>query len=224
MRARRSTFSGLLGLVATLLLPLGAGAAEMSFRAIPLGSAGACGDDCPTAIEAVGQITPDTPGLLLAFLQGAGGGSQPIVILDSPGGSVLASMELGILLRRIGATAVVAHAYAGGAGGSVLTSGQCFSACVYAFIGARRRVVWDSSQVGIHRMSVVEEGLDASGTAPVRRRSLDNDDVRAVLMRYISRMGVSPALIEAAERVPSDDLKILSRGELRRWHLAGSAF
>ena len=195
----------------------------MSFRTIHLGSAQVCGDTCPAAVAASGQITADTPGRFLAFMQGQGGTAQSIMFLDSPGGSVPASVQFGQLLRQLGETAVVARVDAD-AGGPVLVNGQCFSACVYAFIGARRRIVPGQSQIGIHRMVLVEEDVDASGTVLMRRRKFDNRDARAFLMRYSARMGVSPDVIEAAERVSPSDLRILSRNELRRWHLAGSAF
>ena len=221
MRARRSLVSCLLG-VLVAFLPLSARAEEMSFHAVRLANA-ACGDTCPAAIEAVGQITPNTPARFLAFLQSQGGNVRRTVVLASPGGNVLASMELGLLLRQAGATAIVARIYGEGRGGATLTDGQCFSACVYAFLGARKRVVLDRSEIGIHRMFEVEEGVDASGTMLVRRRRFDDGEMRGILMRYTGRMGVSPGLIAAAERIPSDDLKILSRAQLRRWHLA-SAF
>ena len=224
MRARRSLVSCLVGILGVLLVPLAACADEMNFRAVRLGSAEVCGTACPTAIDAVGQITPNTPARFLEFLQGQGGNAQRVVFLDSPGGSVLASMEFGMLLRQVGATAIVARAYDNGGNGLVMVSGQCFSACVYAFMGASKRVVPSRSQIGIHRMFLVEEGVDASGTMLIRRRRIDNGDMRAVLMRYSRRMGVSPGLIEAAERVPSDDLQILSRAKIRGWHLAASAF
>ena len=208
-----------------LLSPLAARADEMSFHAIRLGSEQVCGDTCPAAIEAVGRITSDTPGRFLAFLRGRGHLGPDVVFLDSPGGGVLASMEFGVLLRQLGATAIVARVAADDRGGAVMVSGQCFSACVYALVGARKRIVPNRSEVGIHRMFLVEEGVDANGgTTLVRRRHFDNGDARAMLTRYTGQMGVSPALIEAAERVPSNDLKIVSRAELRRWHLAASAF
>ena len=225
MRARRSlVFCLVVALAAFLSSPLVTRAEEMSFHAIRLSNAAVCGDVCPAAIEAVGQITPNTPARFLAFLQSQGRSARRTVFLESPGGNVLASMELGMLLRQAGATAVIARIYGDGEGGATLTSGQCFSACVYAFLGARKRVVPDRSQVGIHRMFEVEEGVDASGTMLVRRRRFDDGEMRGILMRYTGRMGVSPGLIEAAERIPSDDLKILSRSQLRRWHLASSSF
>lgn len=194
--------------------------AEMTFQAVRIGEPGNCRGGCPTVISASGQITENTPNQFLDFL---GRNSdlrnmRAVVFLDSPGGRVLASMELGSLLRRVGASAVVARVARDGAGGTVMINAQCFSACVYALMGARKRVIPAQSQIGIHRMFAYEEGIDANGTILLRQRH-DNGDMRAFLMHYSSEMGVSPGLISAAEHVPSDNLKILSRADIRRWHL-----
>ncbi len=185
----------------------------MSFRAVELSDAG-------SVIVATGQITESTPGEFMSFLQETYGSHNlhAVVFLDSPGGRVLASMEFGTLLRQIGAAAVIAGVYSNGAGGAVMTNGQCFSACVYAFMGARKRVVPSSSQIGIHRMFAYEQEVDSSGESYVRRR-YDNGQMGSVLKRYTSAMGVNPALISEAEHIPSDGLKILSRSEIRRYHL-----
>jgi hypothetical protein len=37
-------------------------------------------------------------------------------------------------------------------------------------------------------------------------------------------MGVSPQLISAAEHITPDQLHIVSRAEISRWHLAASRF
>ena len=193
---------------------------EMTFRAVRLGEAQACGTDCPEVIAATGQITQSTPGRFLDFIERHNGGDlHAVVFLDSPGGRVVASMEFGTLLRKIGAAAVVARVYPDGQGGSIMTNAQCFSACVYALMGAKKRVIPAASQIGIHRMFVYEDSLDASGTAILRHRRFDNGNMRAFLEDYSSEMGVSPGLIAAAETVPSSRLKILTRDEIRRWHL-----
>lgn len=194
---------------------------EMSFRVVRIGDQSVCGGNCPTIISATGQITQSTPGRFLDFIEQNYDrrNLHAVVFMDSPGGRVLASMEFGTLLRKVGAAVVVARVYPDGAGGSVMTNAQCFSACVYALMGARKRVIPASSQIGIHRMFVYEEGYDASGMVLTRQRRFDNGDMRDFLMRYSSEMGVSPGLIMAAERVPSDTLKILSRSEIRKWHL-----
>ena len=197
---------------------------EMTFRSVRMDDPAACRGACPNAIAATGQITQDTAGRFVSFLQSQGGAGNTTVFLNSPGGSVLGSMEFGTLLRHLGATAVVGQIASDGQGGGVAVNGQCFSACVYTLIGARKRIVPSSSLVGIHRMFLVEKDVDANGTTLVRHRRSNNGDMRSVLMQYSSQMGVDPGLIVAAERTPSSTLKILSQGEMRRWHLASSAY
>jgi hypothetical protein len=216
----------LAALIAPLALATGAVAetAPMTFATVRIGSARTCGTTCPIAISATGQITENTPNAFLSFVEQNldSRGLRAVVFLNSPGGKVLASMEFGTLLRKMGTSVVIGRVYPDDAGGTIMANGECFSACVYAFMGARKRVVPTQSLVGIHRMFMVEEGVDASGSVAVTRRRFDNGDMRAFLMRYSSDMGVSPGLIAAAEHVPSDSIRILSRAEMRRWHLAGS--
>jgi hypothetical protein len=203
---------GVLALACVTQLP----ALAMTFRTAQLSDAG-------TVIVATGQITETTPGEFLEFLRGNYGSRNlhAVVFLDSPGGRVLASMEFGSLLRKIGAAAVVAGVYSREGGGAVLTNGQCFSACVYAFMGARKRVVPASSQIGIHRMFAYEQNVDASGDAYLRRR-YDDGEMGLLLKHYSTEMGVNPELISLAEHIPSDALRILSRNEIRRYRLGVS--
>ncbi len=224
MRRRSRLMPALALAVACLssMVPSGVRAeAEMSFRAVRIGGHGVCGADCPAVIAATGQITRDTPDRFLQFVASNYDRNElhAVVFLDSPGGGVLASMQFGSLLRQVGAAAVVARVYSDGRGGSVMTNAQCFSACVYALIGARRRVVPAGSQIGIHRMFANTDTLDASNGYVTRHRLYDNGDVGAMLKSYSARMGVSPGLITAAENVPSDQLRILSRAEIRRFRL-----
>ena len=195
--------------------------AEMTFRAVQIGHSSFCGYSCPTIISATGQITPSTPSRFLDFIQNnyERRNLHAVVFIDSPGGRVFASMELGTLMRKVGAAAVVARVASDGNGGSIITNAQCFSACVYALMGARKRVIPGSSQVGIHRMFAYEDHVDMLGSVTARERRYDNGDMRSYLIRYSNEMVVSPALIAAAEHVPSDTLHILSRKEIQRWHL-----
>ncbi len=124
-------------------------------------------------------------------------------------------MELGAAFRELNAAAIVAgYASVGGRTGAV--SGRCLSACVYALIGAARRVVPRTSVVGLHRMSVVE-GLD--GPEP-GRRTLADPELVAALASYAARMGVDPALIRRAESLTPGVLHFLSRAEIAHWRLA----
>ena len=82
---------------------------------------------------------------------------RTVVLLDSQGGYVIASMELGRVFRRIGAATVVAN--------------QCLSACVYAFMGGVKRVAPRGALLGIHRMFAEKsQGLFEPSPSRLRRR------------------------------------------------------
>jgi hypothetical protein len=204
-----------------------AGAAQasgMTFRLESLG--GACRGACPVAIVAEGQITNSTPGEFMAFLRenAANRDLRTVVFLNSEGGYVMASMELGQIFRRIGAATVVARlAPSSGQSGRFL-SANCLSACVYAFMGGRKRVAPQGSALGIHRMfanQVVDPGFFGDGTL-VRR--YDNGSMAAHLMAYSARMGVSRELILTAEHISSSSLHLVTSSEMSRWNLASRVF
>lgn len=176
----------------------------MTFK--PISSGGRAG------LIASGQITPATPGAFLASVRHLG--RAVTVYVSSPGGGVAAAIKLGTLFRRYGVTAVVARAGSPASGASVL-AGACLSACVYALMGAAKRIVPARSIVGVHEMAALED----DGTPP-GELAAEHVAVRADLMRYASRMGVSPSLIVAAEATPPGELRILSPAEMEEWRLA----
>jgi hypothetical protein len=199
-------------------------AEEMTFNVTTIGDATICGRTCPAIIAANGEITNRTPSVFLDFLQrnSTHAGLHAIILLNSPGGKVVASMELGRMFRRLGAAAIVARVDDGAPG--ALLAGKCFSACVYALIGGKKRVIPPQSEVGIHRMFTYEYNAGVSGMFGSRHQRYDDGGMRAVLARYSGSMGVSPQLILTAERINSDQIYIPSRAEIARWHLGASRF
>jgi hypothetical protein len=212
------------GLVLAASFGQSAQAEEMGFNIVTLGDASMCGRTCPAIIAANGEITNRTPAVFLAFLQrnATHAGLHAIVLLNSPGGKVVASMELGRMFRRLGAAAIVASVDQGAPG--AMLAGRCFSACVYALIGGAKRVIPPQSEVGIHRMFTYEAAAGPSGLLGARQQRLDDGGMRAILSRYSGMMGVSPQLIFAAERITPDQIHIMSRSEIARWHLGVTHF
>lgn len=215
----RTSFLGLATALSVAALAVPARAAEpMTFRLLPLEDASGCGNQCAQAIVADGEITNSTPQEFLSFVsQNLQGNVRAVVFLNSPGGRVVASMELGQLFRKLGVAAIVARAgqtY----GGTVLAGGHCFSACVYALMGGRKRVIPPQSKVGVHRMFQYQATLDPSGVATIYRQ-YDNGRMRSMLSRYSRQMGVNSNVIENAERTSSDSLHVLSNKEITRWRL-----
>ena len=217
----RTLALGALGLFALATFSLPAGAAEeMNFRVVGL-DAGNCGARCPQVIAAQGEIGEGTPNAFLSFVrENVGGGNlHGILLLDSPGGKVVASMELGQALRRLGMAVIVARPAAEQASRNMaLVSGRCYSACVYALMGGRKRVIPPQSRVGIHRMFNYSTSFDFS-EGFVRERNYDDGGMRAMLARYASGMGVNPELVNLAERTSPDQLYMLSGSDITRWRL-----
>lgn len=201
-----------------------ANAGEMRFSLVSVGNAHYCGAHCPAVIMADGEITDSTPYDFMNFVRENIGHRDlhSVILLDSPGGKVVAAMQLGRIWRRLGATAVVARPEPGRR--SRFLAASCESACVYALIGARKRVVPPGSVVGVHRMFFYDDNSGPMNEGASGRRHYDNGSMKAMLSRYTARMGVSPALISEAERISSDRIHVLSRREMARYHLASSRF
>ena len=190
-------------------------AEDMSFRVI--GGPGA------RVVAMQGEINDDTPDAFLNFMnENVGAGNvHGVVLLDSPGGKVVASMELGRAIRRLGMAVVVARPAAGMDRGALsLASGRCYSACVYALMGGVRRVIPPGSRVGVHRMFNYSTSFDLAEGGVVRERNLDDGGMRATLSDYARAMGVSTDLVTLAERTSPDQLYMLTGADIARWRLA----
>jgi hypothetical protein len=208
-----------LAVTAVLVVCAGASAAPMTFRTMPIGEG--CGSRCPQMIVAEGEITTRTPHDFVAFLQrqARNPAARGVILIHSQGGRVGASMQLGKLFRDAGAAAIV-----GRAGPTGITPGTCYSACVYALIGAKKRVIPKASRIGIHRMVAYEP----SGRGPEDMSRYEavyaTPDLVQRLSDYAGSMGVSRELIHTAERVSHSRLRIVTATEIRRWKLGSEKF
>jgi hypothetical protein len=196
-------------------------AAEMAFSLVDYGER--CGQRCPQVIAADGEIMAKTPQAFVDFVgQHIGSGRlHSIVLINSQGGRVVAAMELGQALRKLGAAAVVAKVPPAGSRKDLwVLPGRCYSACVYALMGAKKRVALPESRVGIHRMFMYEASMRPdAGTQ--RERVFATEPLVARLSEYAEAMGISTALVRKAETINPEQIHILSAAELRRYKLAG---
>ncbi|HYP58131.1 MAG TPA: hypothetical protein VEQ35_07590 [Beijerinckia sp.] len=206
------------GALLSLVFPYCASAAaEMSFQLVQIGHSTNCGSACPQVISAEGEISNETPDAFLNFMRGnLHSQTRAIVFIHSPGGKVVASMELGKIFRKLGIAVVVARAQpAAGHNAAHFVGARCFSACVYALMGARKRVIPPESEVGLHRMFLFAH----DGPAGAQQRHQDDGEMAAMLQRYSRSMGISPSLVATAEHMDPDMVHILSRAEIAKWNL-----
>lgn len=196
---------------------------EMTFRLAPTGNLAKCGSRCTKVIIAEGEIGRSTPERFTRFIRThmRDRNLRAVIFVHSPGGLVVASMRLGVLFRKLGAAVVVARVQSpgNGKGRTVFTPGRCYSACVYALMGAKKRVVPPQSRLVVHRMFIYEMLGDSTGGPPRRQKTYRNDKLRADLNRYARMMGVSRSVIDAAENTPAGEVRVISQKEIRRWRL-----
>ena len=194
---------------------------SMRFEWVREGPADVCGAHCREWIAAVGPITADTAQDFEFFsqvrdLRGA------TLVLDSGGGSVLASLELGRKVRHLGMTTTVGHiTRLSGPGdeqrGRLSARGECASMCVFVLLGGVKRQVPAEARILVHQIWPGGKRYDAGAeTYTAEEMARIQRDVGRIA-RYTVEMGGDIELFELAMRIPPwERLRALSQAELRR--------
>ena len=195
------------------------------------GEADACGPGCREWIAAEGVIDIEAGGRFRAFLDGLKRPELP-VFFNSIGGNISQSAVIGVELRksrmRVGVARTLTeicrrvraaaddchrlmqskpeHTARLNADGA-----QCFSACVYALLGGSTRQIQRGAKVGIHTVFSFEKPDRSAAT------QADVDKTNSALKRYAVQMGVDGALIDAASKVASTRIRVLSADDLARF-------
>jgi ATP-dependent protease ClpP protease subunit len=124
------------------------------------------------------------------------------VDVDSQGGEIFSTLEIGRILREQGASIAV------GRGAS------CISSCVFLLMGAIERDISGDARLGIHRPS-----LGASREAGPKQAS--EDAIVAAMAEqlavYAQQMNVPRRIVDDMLRVPPDRIELLSASELARY-------
>jgi len=200
------------------------------------GEPNSCGPGCDQWIAAEGAITHGTAERLRSFLK-RHGGKRPIYFY-SPGGITTESLVVGRLLRERGMTARVARTVVEGCDSNAseclrrkglgqeqtarLTSvfSQCNSACVYAIVGARLREIAPEAHLGVHASKTVVVGSLPRGVrAPAQMRERFRAENLQLIRRYLVEMEIQPSLLAAAEKIPHESIRALSREEMVRFNI-----
>lgn len=213
---------------AAMTLALGAPAASaMSYKLVSVGAG--CGARCPLVISAEGEIERGSAESFIEFLRGAAGSDRlrNIVFIHSPGGNVVGAMKLGAVFRKAGTAVVVAQAREGQglAQDATFLSAECLSACVYAIMGGKTRVVPPQSTLGVHRTSSFRfVGKDPAGSEPGYQRIQTPDALLRTLADYTRKMGISAEVLAVAQAAPSNSIRVLTRREVSKWRLGKERF
>lgn len=107
-----------------------------------------------------------------------------LVLLSSPGGDLNQAMIMGELIRSRGLNTAVGTLEAS----DRISPSYCASACVLAYAGGKSRIGIEGSELGVHRFVTTTSGQD-----PVA----ETQRTAGVILGYMTKMGVSPAIVEA---------------------------
>lgn len=172
-----------------------------------------CGTKCPKIIVATGEIEFDSDDKFISFIKTEVYPQKitSVVLMSSPGGSLVGSLRLGVVIRQLGFSVMVGQVSAGR-----FFSARCFSACAYALAGGRSRIVPEGSEVGVHKAWTIERPTaENAGSSDIGRR-VSVEGYTPVVERYLKMMGVSRQLMALADATPSTQIRILSRSELAK--------
>jgi hypothetical protein len=203
------------------------------------GSPDSCGQGCSEWIAADGIIDEGASERMRAFLKRLSGPKRPIYFM-SPGGTVSDALAMGRLMRDGGFTAGVGQTIAENcepkecadakkAGRELqakLSSfgAYCASACVYALVGARTREVAPEARLGIHAGAIRLKGIPKGVRIPPGFISAREHEFSRRTKRYLAEMGIKPALLDAAQQIPHEDIKNLTRGEIVQFGIDTRSF
>lgn len=202
----------------------GASAQAMSFRVLSVENAVACRPKCPAVIVAQGEIVANSDREFIDFVrQNLGKSPRNIVLIHSPGGSVHGALKLGLTWRQLGTTVIVARPSSDGGGpGATSTDGlaaaRCLSACTFAIMGAKTRIIPAQSMVGVHQTHTIQYEREIGENSTLTKLMGSNRDSE-LLRRYTKAMGVDPAIVALAQSIPPQSLHVLTRAEIKRFRL-----
>jgi hypothetical protein len=136
-----------------------------------------------------------------------------VVLLSSPGGRLDQGLIMGDVIRSHGLTTMVGTLDGGGR----VRPSYCASACVLVYAGGKVREAFPGSGLGVHQFTT-DTAPEDSGRDIVA----DTQRTTGLILEYMTRMGVSPAILQAMSE--SKDIRWLKESEIFDLRLATDRF
>lgn len=180
------------------ILPLSnAGAAEISYIEDPKQS----------VITIAGKIDADSPAKLKMAIQAADAAFaiKPRLIvyrINSGGGNLNSALEMGRMMRNAPFLPAV----------EVGSSDQCLSSCVFLVAAGVYRDV--DGRIGIHRPFLENDQADS-----IAKQRAQSERLERNVKQYLENMGVSTTLFDAMNRIPSSEIRYLTKDQLENYGL-----
>ncbi len=254
-RGWRFRLAAAVGLLTSAAIPdARAEPANTLYTAAPLtfyvarGTPDICGPGCSEWIVAEGRFGEGSADKFRAMLARLGKQKLP-VFFNSLGGLGNEAIAIGRLMRAKGLESALGRTIPADCGGKeaektkecidlkksgkkleadlLVSEGLCASACVYAVLGGKTRVLAPGAHLGIHAGKVAS--LNTKQLKQVQKfspRQLKEDSQRRKdkLRAYVREMGIDTALVDVSEAVPNEDLRYLTRAEIVKFGIDRRSF
>jgi hypothetical protein len=123
------------------------------------------------------------------------------LVFSSPGGDLIAGLQLGLAIREKGFNTIIA--------GDDFAPPRCLSSCAYAFLGGVQRRIPPESKLGLHQFRGHDQELSA----------YDSQKVLAVIMKYLDKMGVDRRFEDVALQTSSDKISFITSEQAKLWQV-----
>lgn len=181
-------------------------------------------------LAADGPITATTPDDFRRFLSENPGyrGTMLNVVLHSEGGSLLAGLELGALIKEAGFWTSVGRTVPDPEAPHWFATrrGVCASACAYAFLAGQERFA-EPGDVGFHQFYRREAIEDPTGRRFTSADMAATQMLVGIVALYLKRVEADPEILFIASSTRADDMYFPDASELRRLRIVtggGSVF
>jgi len=160
-----------------------------------------------------GDIDPDAPQRFERYVTQNHIPDRSVVYLNSPGGSLVAGIELGRLIREHGLSTDIGRKSPSSPKRFDVDEGGCYSACAYAFLGGQFRYLKQGSRYGVHQFKSLRADERIEGAAQV---------VSALAVEYIRSMDVDPDLFTLGAAASPDDMHEIDKATLERLNVVNN--
>lgn len=165
-------------------------------------------------ILAQGTITSQTPKDFQKFINNLEERGSPDIYFDSPGGNLIAGIEMGKIIRDLGLNTYVGGPYVslerfdrnkGDITKVLVEKGICFSACAYAFLGGTSRSIGTNGTYGVHQFYANENTKESITQITM-----------TLIANYLDEMGIDRKLLDIASVTTADSIQPLSTIEAQK--------
>ena len=142
--------------------------------------------------------------------------NQAMIIINSDGGNLYEATQIGLYIRENNFTTDVGT-YSGVWGESL--AGECYSSCVYLYIGGKYRFYDKNSKFGVHQFYTVNKNNKNNSNLEESTQY-----VASYLLTYIRDMGVDVALFNKVSEQTSDDIELLDYEEMKKMRIFNDGY